>query len=151
MKKTKWYARLVVGIVVIAGLLLIPVVAADVVEKEYGTFSLQGDVNGDGVVNYDDVWLLERIILGVEEVTEGADVNGDGRVDMGDVTALENIILKNPGDANLDGEINMGDVTKVERIILTIDSPVDNADANKDGSIDMGDVTHIERMILGLV
>lgn len=56
---------------------------------------LQGDVNGDGLVDISDVTNLIDIILnGGESV--GGDVNGDGRVDISDATRLIDLILNGP-------------------------------------------------------
>lgn len=66
----------------------------------------KGDVNGDGVVDQNDINATEAIILGRSSYTSTtgqivaitpqmiarADVNGNGVVDMGDVVAIENIM-----------------------------------------------------------
>lgn len=53
---------------------------------------LKGDLNGDGVLNTDDVTtLINQILQG--NTTAAADIDGDGVVNTGDVTALINIIL----------------------------------------------------------
>ena len=59
-----------------------------VIEK----LSLRGDVNGDGVVNMDDVTFVANIILGIENATDAADVNNDGTVNMSDVMFIVNYI-----------------------------------------------------------
>ncbi|MBP3738713.1 MAG: leucine-rich repeat protein [Muribaculaceae bacterium] len=56
-----------------------------------------GDVNGDGRVDVEDVNAVINIILKQKAVTDYdgiADVMGDGRVDVEDVNAIINIILK---------------------------------------------------------
>lgn len=55
--------------------------------------TLRGDVNGDGVVNMDDVTFVTNIILGTEAATEAADVNNDGQVSMPDAMFIVNKIL----------------------------------------------------------
>ncbi len=57
--------------------------------------AITGDVNGDNLVDIDDVNALINIILGEEQASKyaGADVNGDGNVDIDDVNAVINIIL----------------------------------------------------------
>lgn len=57
---------------------------------------LQGDANGDGVVNVLDMTKVALIILQIDPETPGA-------------------------DANLDGVINVLDMTKIARIILGLD------------------------------
>ena len=61
-------------------------------EPEYA----QGDVNGDGHVDIDDVNILLNIILELDNADryEGrANVDGTGKVDIDDVNVLINIIL----------------------------------------------------------
>ena len=61
------------------------------------SFSLLGDVNGDGQVDIADVTAVVNRILGKNADTfseENADVNGDGTITVADVTALVNIILE---------------------------------------------------------
>ena len=56
---------------------------------------LKGDVNGDGEVNIADVNMLNNIILGGDDSSEGrSDVNADGEVNIADVNEVINIILK---------------------------------------------------------
>lgn len=64
-------------------------------EEEYAAFlasqSIEGDVNGDKMVNMGDVTnVLENIKAGKSPAS--ADVNHDGRVNMGDVTRILEII-----------------------------------------------------------
>ncbi|MBP5560748.1 MAG: leucine-rich repeat protein [Muribaculaceae bacterium] len=54
---------------------------------------LQGDVNGDGIVNGSDVTALYNVLLDNATPAGDADVNGDGIVNGSDVTALYNILL----------------------------------------------------------
>lgn len=51
------------------------------------------DVNGDGLVNTDDVAALADIVLGKAAPNAAADTNQDGDVSIADVTALVNIVL----------------------------------------------------------
>lgn len=54
------------------------------------------DVNGDGVVNINDVTAVIAVICGtVSPETYKADVNGDGIVNINDVTAVINVICGN--------------------------------------------------------
>lgn len=52
-----------------------------------------GDVNGDYLVNINDVTALINCLLGNGEIPASADINGDGRVTIADVTALINQLL----------------------------------------------------------
>ena len=55
-----------------------------------------GDINNDNKVDYLDLLLLKKHILGVSSLsTSSADVNGDNSINVVDVTALKNILLKN--------------------------------------------------------
>ena len=54
---------------------------------------LLGDVNGDGIVNIDDVTLLIEILLNDGEASEAADMNSDGIVNIDDVTSLIEYLL----------------------------------------------------------
>ena len=74
----------------------LPGVRCGSLDTPTATVSIQGDVNGDGVVDMGDVTKVERIILGKDPYTPAADVNQDGVVNMADVVAIENIILGRP-------------------------------------------------------
>lgn len=56
---------------------------------------IEGDMNGDGLVNVTDVTTLVNHILGVTHLDLGtADLDGDGLINVTDVTVLINLILK---------------------------------------------------------
>lgn len=57
------------------------------------TPALKGDVNGDGVVDSNDINLLINMTLGKAEKTASADLNDDGEVDGNDVNIDINIVL----------------------------------------------------------
>ena len=52
-----------------------------------------GDVNGDDIINIDDVTFLIDMLLSSGNITEGADVNSDGNINIDDVTALIDKLL----------------------------------------------------------
>ena len=57
---------------------------------------LDGDVNGDGVVNSADITALYNYLLNGDAThATMSDVNGDGAINAGDVTYIYNIILGN--------------------------------------------------------
>lgn len=61
-----------------------------------GAPALKGDVNGDGVVDINDVNILVNIVLGKDDAKKydgRADVNGDGTVDIADVDATITALL----------------------------------------------------------
>jgi hypothetical protein len=49
---------------------------------------LEGDVNGDGLVDVADIEACVGHILGRQDWGEAADVNGDGRVNVLDVQRI---------------------------------------------------------------
>ena len=53
---------------------------------------LQGDINGDGVINILDIVQLANMILS-DDYQESADLNGDGSLNILDIVQLVNIIL----------------------------------------------------------
>ena len=58
------------------------------------TMALDGDVNGDGVVNSADITALYNYLLNGDTThVATSDVNGDGSINAGDVTAVYNIIM----------------------------------------------------------
>jgi surface protein len=59
----------------------------------------RGDVNGDGVVDSDDIVTITNVMAGVTTdpaIVARADVNGDGSVNIGDIVAVASIIAVNP-------------------------------------------------------
>ena len=54
----------------------------------------KGDVNGDDVIDVEDVNGVINMILNISNKGDAADLNGDGVVDVEDVNAIINIILK---------------------------------------------------------
>jgi hypothetical protein len=59
-------------------------------QVRYGFFRLLGDLNGDGVINSQDLVLERNEIIGYAGAvaTVAGDLNGDGLVDMSDYTVL---------------------------------------------------------------
>lgn len=55
--------------------------------------TVPGDINGDGVVNIQDVQLCINQVLGTSATTPEADVNNDGSVNVQDIQLIVNIIL----------------------------------------------------------
>lgn len=55
--------------------------------------NIVGDVNGDNIVDINDVVAVVNIILGYKETCSAADVVADGVIDINDVVAVVNIIL----------------------------------------------------------
>ena len=55
---------------------------------------IDGDINGDSIINIQDVILIVNLILN-NEYNSSADLNSDGAVNVLDITQLVNIILNN--------------------------------------------------------
>ena len=56
-----------------------------------------GDVNGDGSVKSNDLLMLKKYLLGLEDLTTSqlanADINGDGDVKSNDLLQLKKMLL----------------------------------------------------------
>ena len=59
--------------------------------------TVNGDINGDGIVDVEDLSLLIDVVLGRaanrDNLPGDPDVDGNGAVDVGDVSALIDIII----------------------------------------------------------
>ncbi|MCA9215734.1 MAG: hypothetical protein KDB27_21865 [Planctomycetales bacterium] len=104
--------------------------------------SLDGDTNGDGVVNVHDINLISQEIL-AGNYSEQFDLNSDGDVSSADfliwVKDIRNTWI---GDANLDGEFNSSDfvaVFSVGQYETGQAASWQEGDWNADGLFDSGD------------
>ncbi len=97
---------------------------------------LSADINGDCVVNYEDVREIVEVIL----ETEIGDVDLDGDRDAADCAiATANLGLAGgwaQGDVNCDGFVTQADLD----IICATGCPGANGDANCDGTVDFFDI-----------
>tara|TARA_Y100001970_G_C14218251_1_gene850972 strand:+ start:1715 stop:2200 length:486 start_codon:yes stop_codon:yes gene_type:complete len=64
----------------------------NILEEHYNQ-TLLGDVNGDTVLNIQDVILLVNMIINGETESESADLNTDGSINVLDIIELVNLIL----------------------------------------------------------
>lgn len=131
-----------------------------------------GDVNGDLIVDRDDV------NLSMEKLTKGtladrqklvADANQDGRVNISDATAIMRYlsgktvqyvgellidVKKLSGDANCDGTVNLLDAVMAQKAALSMttldEQGIANADMNGDGKITLFDAIAIQRLTLSV-
>jgi hypothetical protein len=55
---------------------------------------VEGDLNGDGVVNVGDIMVVINIMADGDNDLKG-DLNGDGKVNVGDIMAIINIMAGN--------------------------------------------------------
>lgn len=116
-----------------------------------------GDVNNDGIINEDDVYLTLDISLRKVEADEKtvlrADMDGDGRVTIKDVKKLLQQV-KNPrmvGDVNKDEIIDEADALLIVDIALgkaeADDKLTLRADVDGDGQITIKDARAVLKMI----
>lgn len=90
--------------------------------KDRATAIVQGDINGDGLVNSKDVTLLvnhlstKKLLTGI--ALEAADINRDGLVTVNDATYCYSVVSKDSADFKLEGpkSFNPGDEIEVTLI-----------------------------------
>ena len=122
-----------------------------------GCDQLVGDVDEDGYIGYNDVFVLYGWMFGSNSLSicpELADVNGDENVNISDIIYLSQFIWSGgpepvsdtlPGDANDDGEVNIADVVTLGQWLWG--SMGDVCTANADVAIDVSDVVAITELI----
>ena len=73
-----------------------------------GETSITGDVNGDGVVDQDDLVALARFMAGIDQLedTARADINGDGILSAADLTALARMLEAQQDTQTADADEN---------------------------------------------
>jgi hypothetical protein len=122
---------------------------------------INGDVDGDGYVGYNDVSTLYRWLYAGRSkglCVKAADINGDGVVDISDAIGLGNYVWKGgpapvslglPGDVNDDGDIDISDMVTLGRWLWAGTGEVcsANADVNQDGYIDVSDMVALSDML----
>ncbi len=106
-------------------------------DMENGTVELpavviEGDVDGNGVVDTRDATMVLQMIVGLVEVNDAADVNGDGVVDSRDAIAILQKVVAAPGvdvAASADGRItiSLADAHGVAGESIVIPVEVDSA------------------------
>ena len=114
-----------------------------------------GDVNGDGVVDVDDLNVVINIMVKKAADIPEADVNGDGVTDIDDLNIIINIIVKkyNPdpllvGDVNGDGVVDIDDLNIIINIMLKKAANIPAADLNGDGVVDIDDLNTVVNIML---
>lgn len=73
-----------------------------------GETSITGDVNGDGVVDQDDLVALARFMAGIDDLEDisRADINGDGIYSAADLTALARMLEAQQDTQTADADKN---------------------------------------------
>jgi len=95
-----------------------------------------GDVNGDGVINIEDIMAAVNHIFGSETLSEealrAADINGNGEVDIGDILAIAAIIFEgySPGSGNVEFNITTDKTHYVLGDKVTVKVEVKNISEN---------------------
>ncbi len=67
-------------------------------EIEEQQTGLQGDINGDGIIDVNDFKEIKNIVLNGDTYSLQADLNGDGKVNSYDTVILKNIVIKDEED-----------------------------------------------------
>ena len=62
--------------------------------KETAAQSVEGDVDGDGAIEDEDLIYLVNFLLGKVTDQKGCDVDSNGTIDLSDITAFVNILLQ---------------------------------------------------------
>ena len=122
---------------------------------------IRGDANDDGVVNENDLDLLQLHLIGLGNVKNfsAADMDGDGKVTITDVSQLSLMIREQnesskevlKGDVNGDGIINQKDLDSISSRVININTgdkiDVAAADMNDDGEIDGIDEFKVKQLV----
>lgn len=132
-------------------------------KHEASVKTLQGDSNGDGVVNEADHQNIKDYLSGKNSsedfIRKNSDVNGDGEVDEKDLQGVRNILDGRPvdwdksrlGDANGDGKINAKDAELIHLRSIGLGQnfkfDMNYADFNNDGEITPTDVARITQLV----
>ncbi len=109
------------------------------VERDAAPAVAQGDFDGDGDLDADDVDALSRAIA-AQSTNIKFDVDQDGFVSYGDLTTwLVDISGLSPGDTNLDGSVDAADFTIWNNHRFQTDVAYSQGDLNADGVTDGSD------------
>ncbi|RJO59399.1 hypothetical protein C4546_02165 [Candidatus Parcubacteria bacterium] len=122
---------------------------ASVEAAQNSVYSLAGDVNSDGIVNWADAKYVENHLFTggpAPAKVELADFNGNRNVDQADLVLLTkslNTGLATPKDLNADGKVDLNDAYYLNNYVVGSGSPpatLSNADLNVDGHVGIVDV-----------
>ena len=104
---------------------------------------IAGDLNGDRVINLDDVDMLLQETQDARN-SLAFDLTGEGVIDERDVEVLvEDILQTRLGDANLDGDVDQDDFTELARNFGRDARSWDDGDFDGNGRIEFSDFVHL--------
>lgn len=139
----------------------------DFIVKRHGTsmYYYKGDTNRDGKVNYQDVGIIQKMIMGKITSHISGDIDGDGHVSPVDLSIIQTISLTpdyepqigyimpdNPkcerttGDMNRDGLVNELDKEVIQHMILGKEKSDPCGDIDGDGFVTSSDLSRIQIM-----
>ena len=104
------------------------------------------DIDENGIVDNNDVELLNKMIAGREAINDKSDLNGDGRVNGTDANLLK-AYLVTVYDINGDGSVNNDDVELLNKMIVGTEAINDKADLNADGRVNGTDANLLKAYI----
>ena len=162
-KRARWAAMGLVAAVGCAGLALGS-------EAEPGEEQvLRGDLNRNGIHDFEDVALLAAVLSGAETDLgyDVLDIDGSGRLDQYDLAMLENWAERQAaadaddaeprrvlrGDLDGDGDIDEADALILMEVVVGLVRPpggLESADVDGNGVIEIADLIALTEILYGL-
>lgn len=131
--------------------------------KGYETINVEAsDMNRDGEINFSDVAMLEKMLIGLLPKFQVGDVNFDGKITTDDARLVKDYIEnrnntrldsveKYYADVNKDGKITFADVSEIVKLAKAQRPIRDIGDIDYDGKVTEKDAKIVQRYILGMV
>ena len=118
---------------------------------------VSGDINIDGIIDSNDIILLNRCLKGEIKLTDEqlnlSDIDESGLVDEQDLQALAKKIsdFYQVGDVNMDGTVDYSDLqllqNSINKVITLDEAQLNLSDINNDGVVDASDVSSLRNKI----